>query len=304
MLRTLTAAVLAMWVALLWATPPSTSQGDLLRDGEYIFHAAGCAGCHTKKEGPLLAGGLGLKTSFGTFYAPNITPEPNLGIGRWSDEDFIRAIKEGVSPDGEHYYPVFPYTSYTYLSDGDVRALKAYLFTLPPVPLANKPHELPWYLRFRSVLKIWKMFFFSQGPFYPQTGKPDAWNRGAYLTQAVTHCGECHTPRNMFGGIKEDFYYAGNRDGADGEVVPNITPNKGTGIGWWSQHDLIYYLETGATPDGDFAGGLMADVIDNSLRYLRKSDLAAMANYVLSLPPIEHSVQSEEENEDQQKGFE
>ncbi len=265
-------------------------------DGAYLFKIAGCAGCHTdeKHHGAPLAGGRRIETPLGIFYSPNITPDPAFGIGRWSDDDFIRALRFGVSPAGVHYYPAFPYTSYTGMQDDDMRALKAYIFTLPPVSQPNKPHELPWYLRFRPTLKIWKALYFTPGAFVPRPDKPLAWNRGAYLTTAVAHCGECHTPRNIFGGFKRDLAYAGTRAGPEDSVVPNITPDKKTGIGRWREAELIDYLQSGATPDGDYAGGLMAEVIDNSLRYLRKEDLAAIVAYILSLPPIEHAVRAKD----------
>jgi mono/diheme cytochrome c family protein len=230
----------------------------------------------------------------GVFYSPNITPDPKFGIGRWSDEDFIRALRFGVSPGGAHYYPAFPYTSYTGMRDEDMRALKAHIFTLPPVAQANKSHELPWYLRFRPALKIWKVLYFTPGPFVSHADKMPLWNRGAYLAAAVAHCGECHTPRNIFGGFKRGLDYAGTGDGPEDSVVPNITRDKKTGVGRWSQAELMDYLQSGATPDGDYAGGLMGEVIDNSLQHLQKEDLAAIAAYIFSLPPIEHAVRSKD----------
>lgn len=284
--------------ALLWlmvSAVPVWAAEDGRRQGEYLFRAAGCAGCHTdeKHNGAPLAGGPALQTPFGVFYAPNITPDPETGIGRWSEADFIRALRQGVSPAGAHYYPAFPYTSYTRLTDADLRALKAYLFNLKPVRQANRPHELPWYLRRRPLLAIWKALFFNPGPFTPAPGQPPAWNRGAYLVNALVHCGECHTPRNFLGGFKDSQRHAGTRNGPEGSVVPNVTPHKTTGIGRWRASELVEYLETGATPEGDSAGDLMAEVIDNSLHYLRKDDLKAIAVYALSLPPIEHAVRRE-----------
>lgn len=284
-----------LWLMVL-AVPVCAAE-DGRRQGEYLFRAAGCAGCHTdeKHNGAPLAGGPALTTPFGIFYAPNITPDPDTGIGRWSEADFIRALRQGVSPDGAHYYPAFPYTSYTRLSDADLRALKAYLFSLKPVRQANRPHRLPWYLSRRPVLAIWKALFFSSGPFQPRPDQSLSWNRGAYLVTAVAHCGECHTPRHILGGFKDSQQHAGTREGLDGSVVPNITPDKKTGIGRWRAGELVEYLETGATPEGDSAGDLMAEVIDNSLRYLRKEDLKAIAAYALSLPPLEHAVRKAKE---------
>jgi mono/diheme cytochrome c family protein len=285
-------------VALLWlmvSAVPVWAAEDDRRQGEYLFRAAGCAGCHTdeKHNGAPLAGGPALTTPFGIFYAPNITPDPDTGIGRWSEADFIRALRQGMSPDGAHYYPAFPYTSYTRLTDTDLRALKAYLFSLKPVRQANRPHRLPWYLRWRPLLAVWKALFFSPGPFQPRPDQSLSWNRGAYLVTAVAHCGECHTPRHFLGGFIESRRHAGTREGPEGSVVPNVTPDKKTGIGRWRASELVEYFETGATPAGDFAGDLMADVIDNSLRHLRRDDLKAIAAYMLAVPPIEHVVRRE-----------
>ncbi len=263
-----------------------------LARGEYIYRIAGCEHCHTDREakGARLAGGRKLETPLGTFYAPNITPDPVHGIGRWSEADFVRALRAGVSPAGEHYYPTFPYTAYTLLSDDDVRALRAYLFAQPPVAQPNRAHELPWYLRWRAVLLGWKWLFFERGPFQPDTGQSAAWNRGAYLARAAAHCNECHTPRNALGGLRRGMYLAGTSEGPEGGVVPNITPDKKTGIGRWSRSDLMQYLETGMTPDGDFAGGLMAELIDHGLKHLTPQDRGALVDYLRALPPIEHAV--------------
>ncbi|MDO8595894.1 MAG: cytochrome c [Sulfuricaulis sp.] len=263
--------------------------------GEYLFRAAGCHGCHTdeKNKGPALAGGPALKTAFGTFYAPNITPDSVHGIGRWSEADFIHALREGVSPTGEHYYPTFPYTSYTRLTDADLRALWGYLRRQPPVTQASKPHQLPWYLRARPLMIVWKIFFFSPGQYAPRPGKDEIWNRGAYLAESVVHCGECHTPRNLLGAARRDRYFAGTRAGPENSVVPNITPDKKTGIGRWRKNEIAEYLDSGMTPAGDSAGDLMAEVIDHSTSLLTQADRGAIATYLLSLPPIENVVRKE-----------
>jgi mono/diheme cytochrome c family protein len=264
----------------------------LVKRGEYIYRVAGCENCHTDREagGALLAGGRALKTPLGTFHAPNISPDQQTGIGRWSETDFFRALRDGVSPSGQHYYPSFPYAAYTRLSDDDVRALWAYLGTRPAVRQPNREHDLPWFLRFRSLLAGWKRLYFSPGAFTPRGEKSAEWNRGAYLVQAAAHCGECHTPRNALGGFRDGFYLAGTRDGADGGVVPNITPDKKTGIGRWRASELVEYLESGMTPDGDFAGDLMTEVIDHGLKHLTRADRRAIAVYVLDQPPVEHAV--------------
>ena len=282
---------------LLFAAPLAVAAGvsptdPLVKQGEYVYRAAGCYGCHTdeKHAGKPLAGGHALATPFGSFYTPNITPDPETGIGRWSEQDFFRALREGLSPTGDHYYPSFPYPSYTKLTDEDLRALWAYLKAQPPVKQANRKHDLKWFARARSFVGSWKGLYFTPGAYRPDATKSAVWNRGAYLAEAAAHCGECHTPRTALGGIQSGMHYAGTREGPDDSVVPNITPDKKTGIGRWRASELAEYLETGMTPDGDSAGDLMAEVIDNSLQYLRKEDLAAIAEYVLSLPPVEHSV--------------
>ena len=284
---------MGLFVAASFASAATSMPVDSpVKRGEYLYRAAGCEGCHTdaKHNGKPLAGGNALATAFGTFYTPNITSDKETGIGRWSEQDFIRALRAGVSPSGDHYYPVFPYPSYTKLNDDDVRALWAYLKAQPPVKQANRNHDLKWIARSRSFVGSWKRMYFTPGSYQADATKSNVWNRGAYLTEAAAHCVECHTHRNAMGGMKTDFRYAGTRTGPGGSVVPNITPDKKTGIGKWRTSELAEYLETGLTPDGDSAGDLMAEVIDNGLKYLNKEDLAAIAEYVLTLPPVENSV--------------
>lgn len=296
-------AAMMLWLTV--ATAPASAAGDVSRQGEYLFRVAGCAHCHTDTEnkGAPLAGGRALHTPFGTFYTSNITPDPDTGIGRWSEADFMRALREGVDDEGISLYPAFPYTSYTRLSDSDLRALWKYLSSRPPVRQANKPHELPWYLRSRATLRIWKMMFFEPGSFQPQSDKPPVWNRGAYLVKAVAHCGECHTPRNLLGGFKKSQYLAGNEHGVDDAKAPNITPDRKTGIGKWTENDLVYYLETGATPDGDYAGDTMAEVIDNSTSRLTPEDRRAIAVYIKSLPAVEQAIRKEKKQKTKQDEY-
>jgi mono/diheme cytochrome c family protein len=286
-------------LAAPWALATDKPPAGPMTAGEYIFRASGCYGCHTDEKGggARLAGGHALKTDFGTFYSPNITPDPDTGIGKWTEADFFRAMREGLSPAGDHYYPSFPYPSYTKLTDDDLRALWVYLRAQPAVKQANKPHDLKFFARARTFVGSWKTLYFKPGAYVPQAGQSTVWNRGAYLSEAAAHCGECHTPRGALGGIKTSMHYAGTRDGPEGSIVPNITPDKKTGIGKWSRSELITYLESGLMPNGDSAGDLMAEVIDNGLRHLRKDDLAAMADYVLSLPPVEHAVRKPKKKE-------
>ena len=261
---------------------------DLVKRGEYLVYAGGCIACHTDEEnqGTLLAGGRALVTPFGTFYTPNITPDRETGIGAWSDMDFIRAFREGISPNGEHYYPTFPYTAYTGILREDLLAIKAYLFSLEPVQQLNRLHQLPWYTSWRALLMGWKWLNFEPGEFRSDTSRSEEWNRGAYLVRHLGHCAECHTPRDLTGGLKRQWELAGNPQGPEEEVVPNITPDDTTGIGRWSVSDITYFLESGMLPDGDFAGGAMSAVIDDNTRHLSDEDRKAIAVYLKSLPPL------------------
>ncbi len=299
-------ASMAAWLCLSVAAPALYAADDVSQQGEYLFRAAGCASCHTDEEnkGAPLSGGRALHTPFGVFYTPNITPDPGTGIGRWREADFLRALREGTSPRGEHYYPAFPYTSYTQITDADLRAMWKYLIGRQPVRQANKPHELPWRLRSRAMLRIWKILFFEPGPFQPQADRSPAWNRGAYLVNAVTHCGECHTPRNLLGGLKKSRHLAGNPHGMDNAGIPNITPDRKTGIGRWSENDLVYYLETGMTPGGDFAGDTMAELIDNSTSRLTGDDRRAITVYLRSLPAVEQAVRRENKSKKKKEAWE
>jgi len=270
---------------------PALAQSDAVKRGQYIFTASGCAGCHTdtKNKGAFLAGGHALKTPFGTYYGPNITPDKTHGIGNWSDEDFIRALREGKAPDGSHYFPVFPYTSFTKMTDQDMRDLKAYLFSVPAVSKPNIPHDISFPFNVRLSMIGWKILFFDEGVFSPDAGKDDVWNRGAYLAQAMVHCGECHTPRNILGATKSDMAYAGTKDGPEGDLAPNITPDAETGIGKWSHKEIFDVLKIGILPDGDFVGGTMTEVTENMAK-LTDDDLNAIATYFKSLPAIQNKV--------------
>jgi mono/diheme cytochrome c family protein len=283
--RLAAACLAASFVSGAWAAAPMSR-------GEYLYKLSGCENCHSDREhdGARLAGGRKLATPLGVFYAPNITPDKETGIGRWSEADFMRALREGKSPSGYNYYPSFPYTSYTRLSDADMRALWGYLRTIPAARQANEPHELPWYLRFRPLLTFWKWLYFDAGAFQPVAAKSAEWNRGAYLVQGAGHCGECHTPRNQLGGYRKGHTLAGTMQGPEGSVVPNITPDRQFGIGKWKRSELVQYLESGVRSDGDCAGSLMAEIIDNGLKYLPAGDLQAIATYVADVPAVANPV--------------
>jgi len=279
--------------AYWWLTTPPAQLAVTARpytpnpaNGETIFNVGGCASCHAIPNQPdrtRLGGGLALASPFGTFYAPNISPDPNDGIGKWSETDFVRAVMKGISPEGTHYFPAFPYTSYAHAKSDDVRDLFAYLKTLPAVAGKVRDHDLPFPFNIRRNVGIWKLLFFDDRLFVPDQSRPPSWNRGAYLVNSFGHCAECHSPRNLLGGIIASQRFAGGPDPEGKGWVPNIT-RKGTSD--WSQKDISYFLETGQTPDGDSAGGSMVPVIKN-ISQLSANDRDAIADYIKSLPPVE-----------------
>lgn len=282
---------LAAALALAPLTATSGRAETAVELGAYMVKAAGCTTCHTngKDGGAPFAGGRPLKTPFGTYYSPNITPDEATGIGSWSDDDFLHAMKHGVSPAGDSYFPVFPYTTYTKLSDEDTLAIKAYLFSLPPVRSPNREHDVSPPFSWRWTMGIWKLLFFNQGDWQDRADKDAQWNRGGYLVEAASHCGECHTPRNVMGALKSDMAFAGTTDGPDGELVPNITPHS-TGIGSWSQADIVALLRDGLKPNFDDVQGSMAEAIEDGLKDLSEEDLQAIAVYIMSVPPIDNVV--------------
>jgi mono/diheme cytochrome c family protein len=284
--KRLTAALAALLVA-----PGGLAAGaadtDLAARGAYLATAAGCADCHTdaKGGGRPYAGGRALTTRFGIFYAPNITPDLDTGIGRWSDAQFLNALREGVGPDGSNYFPVFPYPSFTKITDDDAWAIKVYLFAQPAVRQSNRAHDVAFPFSWRFLLNGWKLLFFSPGSFRPAPERGEAYNRGAYLVTALAHCGECHTPRNWFGAMEPSRFLAGTSHGPDGKAVPNITPDLETGIGKWSEDDIVALLQDGQTPEFDFVGGAMAEIVKNTSR-LTDADRRAIAVYLRTLPPV------------------
>jgi mono/diheme cytochrome c family protein len=292
MMPTLGSCPIGAALALLLLTPlgPAAAGGGAIARGEYLVRAGGCFSCHTAAGGQQLAGGRALATPFGTFYSPNITPDPQTGIGRWTDAQFLRALRLGVRPDGANYFPVFPYPSFTGISDRDALAIKAYLFSRPPIRQANRPHEVAFPFSWRLLQTGWKLLFFTPGPFRPDPQHSAAYNRGAYLVTALAHCGECHTPRNAFGAVRTDMPLAGTAAGPDGQLVPNITPDKATGIGQWEKADLVDLLHTGSTPEQSKVKGAMREVVEDGLKYLSDSDRQAIADYVFAQPPIVHEV--------------
>jgi mono/diheme cytochrome c family protein len=265
----------------------SAVEGDIVKRGEYLITAGGCVSCHTdfKKKGKPFAGGAPIKTPFGAFYPPNITPDKTHGIGSWSDANFIRAMRDGKNRDGAHYFPAFPYTSYTQISETDLKAMKAYLFSIAAVAQPSTPHDISFPFSWRFLQTGWKLLFFRNERFMPDPAKSAEINRGAYLSNALAHCGECHTPRNVLGGLDYDRWMAGTEDGPEGEEVPNLTPEPKTGL-TWTVPEIVEYLTSGQNPDFDFAGSLMAEVIEHNTGKLSKADLTAIAGYLKSLKSI------------------
>lgn len=277
------------WVVTIPSTVPASALAPRtpdLANGRTMFFAGGCSSCHAtpnQEDRTRLGGGFALKSPFGTFYAPNISPDPNDGIGKWSEADFVTAMVKGTSPGGQHYYPAFPYTSYQRMRYDDLRDLLAHLKTLPPVQGKVREHDLPFPFNIRRTLGGWKFLFLDGEPFKPDAGKDAAWNRGAYLVNGPGHCAECHSPRNPLGGIVSSQRFAGGPDPEGEGFVPNITQK---GLSSWSQEQIAKLLETGDTPDGDSVGGNMGKVVGNT-RQLSAQDRDAMATYIKSLPPVE-----------------
>jgi len=286
---------LIFWLYFCLLGANNTIGQDLIEKGKYIFHASGGCSCHTdtKNDGAFLAGGRPINTPFGTFFGTNISPDPSTGIGKWTDEDFVRAMTKGLSPEGNHYFPVFPYTSFHNITQEDLIALKAYLFSIPAVNQKNIPHDLILPFGRQALLMIWKNVVWSPQTFISNPEQTKSWNRGAYIAQALAHCGECHTPRNLLGGLKTYLHFSGSKEGPEGELAPNITPHKITGIGDWTKVDISYFLETGMKPDGDYTQGLMAEVIEHGYYYLKVEDLDAVAEYLISLLPINNNLKQD-----------
>jgi mono/diheme cytochrome c family protein len=253
--------------------------------GAYLTAAAGCLSCHTDSEndGAAFAGGHKLETPFGNFYTPNITPDTTTGIGDWSQDDFIAALREGISPASEHYYPAFPYASYAGITDQDARDIYAHLHSLPPVIMANQPHALEWYVPGRWAMWAWSWLFSPWDyPVPPQTADA-ALTRGAYLVRHLGHCGECHTPRNLFGALKLNHELQGSPKDSTERSAPNISPDKSTDIAGWSEDELLFFLEMGMFPDGDFVGSSMTAVIDENTSQLTPEDRQAIVSYLRNM---------------------
>jgi mono/diheme cytochrome c family protein len=268
--------------AIAESEAPGFEGGDPEK-GRLVFAAGDCASCHAtpgQADRLQLGGGLALGSPFGTLYVPNISPDPVDGIGKWRGADLANALLAGVSPGGKHYYPAFPYTSFTRLEHSDVRDLMAYLRTLAPVRGQAPPHDIPFPLSIRRLVGLWKLLYFDRLPIPPDPAKDRTWNRGRYLVEGPTHCAECHSSRNLAGAIKEDTRFAGGRDPEGVGFIPNITPGA---IGSWSADDIIRVLADGHTPEGREVGSSMDDVVKNT-KMLSDEDRRSIALYIKSLP--------------------
>ena len=288
LLAALAAAGVYWWLSAPVVAAAGTAPARVpdLANGQVMFNAGGCASCHAVPDQPdrlRLGGGVAIKSPFGTFYAPNISSDPTEGIGKWSDAEFVNAVMHGVSPDGQHYFPAFPYTSYQHARREDVLDLFAYLKTLPAVAGKVRDHDVHFPFNIRRNVGIWKFLFLDGKPFVADSAKSPQWNRGAYLVNSFGHCAECHSPRNALGGIIAGQRFAGGPNPEGEGWVPNITQK---GLREWSAKDIAYFLKTGELPDGDSVGGAMTRVIKNTSQ-LPDDDLAAMADYLKSLPPVD-----------------
>lgn len=271
MLRTLLCLIILFGFS--WT---ASAQGDVEK-GKYILHMGGCISCHKtpKMKNGDLSGGHALKSPFGTFYVPNITPDFETGIGDWSVDEFITAMTKGVAPDGSHYYPAFPYTSYTKMKREDLIDLKAYLDSVPAIKNAVPDHDLGFPFNQRILMLGWKMMFFDEGTYKEDPTKTTRWNRGAYIVNGPSHCGECHTPRNMLGGLDKSQMFTGNPK-LDKEKVPSIMVK-------WNAQELSMALKIGMKPDGDFFSGSMGHVIGNTTSKLTPNDLSDVVEYLKGL---------------------
>jgi mono/diheme cytochrome c family protein len=288
LLAALAAAGVYWWLSAPVVAAAGTAPARVpdLANGQVIFNAGGCASCHAVPDQPdrlRLGGGVAIKSPFGTFYAPDISSDPTDGIGKWSEAEFVNAVMHGVSPDGQHYFPAFPYTSYQHARREDVLDLFAYLKTLPAVAGKVRDHDVRFPFDIRRNVGIWKLLFMDGKPFVADSAKSPQWNRGAYLVNSFGHCAECHSPRNALGGIIAGERFAGGPNPEGEGWVPNITQK---GLGEWSAKDIAYLLKTGELPDGDSVGGAMTRVIKNTSQ-LPDEDRAAMADYLKSLPPVD-----------------
>jgi len=263
--------------------PAALANADVVKRGEYLARAADCMACHTVSRDRLYAGGLPLPLPFGTLYSTNITPDKETGIGNYSDQDFLNAVQRGIRPDGTRLYPAMPFPSYTLMTDADALAIKAYLFSVPAVHAENLPNTLSFPFNQRWLMTFWSAFFNDNARFRPNPAQSAEWNRGAYLAEALAHCGECHTPRNLAFALDNRNKFSGS---VYGWYAFNITSDKGTGIGAWGDDELRDYLSTGHASGRGTAAGPMGEAVDDSFTYIASADIHALVTYVRSVPPV------------------
>ena len=264
--------------------PTLIAKASLVERGAYLARAADCVACHTSGGGKEYAGGLAIRLPFGTLYSTNITPDKETGIGNYSDQDFLDAVHRGVRRDGVRLYPAMPYTSYTYMTDADALAIKAYLFSLPPVHAQALENTLVFPFNQRWAMTFWSALFNPDSRFEPDTSKGPEWNRGAYLAEALAHCGECHTPRSLAFALDNRRKFAGALTA--GWRAFNISSDKATGIGGWRDEDLAAYLATGHADGHGTASGPMGEAVDHSFSQLAPEDIRAVVAYLRTMPPV------------------
>lgn len=264
--------------------PADFPETDPVARGKYLAEAADCEACHTVEGGAPFTGGRPFHTDFGTIYSPNITPDTETGIGAWSDGDFLKALHEGIGKDGTRLYPAFPYAAYTYLTDEDVLAIKAYLFTLPAQRSVAPQNDLRFPYNKRELMAVWSKFYNPDTRFEPVADRSPEWNRGAYLVEALGHCGDCHTPRTPMQSLDNRRKFAGGV--AEGWRAYNLSSDKDSGIGAWTAEEMEQYLKTGHSKNRGSAFGPMALAVHLSFQKLTASDVSAIVEYVRSVPPV------------------
>jgi len=264
--------------------PASIARTSMVERGAYLTRAADCVACHTSGGGKEYAGGLAIRLPFGTLYSTNITPDKETGVGNYSDQDFLDAVRRGVRRDGARLYPAMPYASYSYMTDADVLAIKAYLFSLPPVHAQAPENTLTFPYNQRWAMIFWSALFNPDTRFAPDSDRSPEWNRGAYLAEALAHCGECHTPRNLAFALDNRKKFAGALTA--GWRAFNISSDKATGIGGWRDEDLVAYLTIGHADGHGTASGPMGEAVDHSFSQLAQEDIRAVVAYLRTVPPI------------------
>lgn len=265
--------------------PEDFQSTDPIARGGYLADAADCLACHTAEGGEAFAGGRAFVTDFGTIYSTNISPDVETGIGGWSDADFVRAVHEGVSRNGDWLYPAFPYAAYTYLTESDVLAIKEFLFVQPPVRRVPPDNTLRFPYNQRWLMRFWAMLYNPNERFRPVADRSLAWNRGAYMVEALGHCGDCHTPRTPLQSLDNRRKFGGGL--AEGWRAYNLSSHESSGIGSWSADDFESYLKTGRAENRGSAFGPMAEAVHLSFKRMTDSDIGAIVEYVRSVPPVE-----------------